>query len=159
MRAVRPRSTDSSTATSSYDTIRHDTRCCFNARSKADINQLNLPHGTEKLKSEEKRKQNQKVQTDMLRSIGKKSGGIHGVSPEEEKRRLRREGFAEKKSFEAGMKESMRGWGRVESVLKLTDRGVSPAGEFISGRTEPVSAMLCSRRERRVVSEASTPSL
>jgi len=33
------------------------------------------------------------------------------------------------------MKESMRGWGRgrVESVLKLTDRGVSPAGEFISG--------------------------
>jgi len=108
MRAVRPRSTDSSTATSSYDTIRYDTRCCFNARSKADINQLNLPHGTEKLKSEEKRKQNQKVQTDMLRSIGKKSGGIHGVSPEEEKEGCAREGFAEKEGFEAGMKERER---------------------------------------------------
>ena len=29
-----------------YDTIRYDTRCYFNARSKADISQLNLPHGT-----------------------------------------------------------------------------------------------------------------
>ena len=25
--------------------IRYDTRCCFNVRSKADISQLNLPHG------------------------------------------------------------------------------------------------------------------
>jgi len=24
---------------------RYDTRCCFNVRSKADISQLNLPHG------------------------------------------------------------------------------------------------------------------
>jgi len=32
----------------SYDTIRYDTRCYFNVRSKADMNQsqLNLPHGT-----------------------------------------------------------------------------------------------------------------
>jgi len=29
-----------------YDTIRYDTRCYFNVRSKADISQLNLPHGT-----------------------------------------------------------------------------------------------------------------
>ena len=29
-------------------TIRHDTRCYFNVRSKADISQLNLPHGTDK---------------------------------------------------------------------------------------------------------------
>ena len=29
-----------------HDTIRYDTRCCFNVRSKADISQLNLPHGT-----------------------------------------------------------------------------------------------------------------
>ena len=26
--------------------IRYDTRCYFNVRSKADISQLNLPHGT-----------------------------------------------------------------------------------------------------------------
>jgi len=30
-----------------YDTIRYDTRCYFNVRSKADISQLNLPHGTD----------------------------------------------------------------------------------------------------------------
>ena len=29
------------------DTIRHDTRCYFNVRSKADMSQLNLPHGTD----------------------------------------------------------------------------------------------------------------
>ena len=33
-----------------YDTIRYDTRSYFTVRSKADINQLNLPHGN-KLKS------------------------------------------------------------------------------------------------------------
>jgi len=27
-------------------TVRYDTRCYFNVRSKADISQLNLPHGT-----------------------------------------------------------------------------------------------------------------
>ena len=30
-----------------HDTIRYDTRCYFNVRSKADISQLNLPHGTD----------------------------------------------------------------------------------------------------------------
>jgi len=30
-----------------YFTIRYDTRCYFNVRSKADISQLNLPHGTD----------------------------------------------------------------------------------------------------------------
>ena len=30
------------------DTIRYDTRCYFNVRSKADISQLNLPHGTDR---------------------------------------------------------------------------------------------------------------
>ena len=30
-----------------YDTIRYDTRCYFNVRSKADISQLSLPHGTD----------------------------------------------------------------------------------------------------------------
>jgi len=28
--------------------IRYDTRCYFNVRSKADISQLNLPHGTKR---------------------------------------------------------------------------------------------------------------
>ena len=28
-------------------TIRYDTRCYFNVRSKADMRQLNLPHGTD----------------------------------------------------------------------------------------------------------------
>jgi len=31
-------------------TIRYDTRCYFNVRSKADISQLNLPHGTDNYK-------------------------------------------------------------------------------------------------------------
>jgi len=30
-----------------YDTIRYDTRCYFNVRSKADISRLNLPHGND----------------------------------------------------------------------------------------------------------------
>jgi len=29
------------------DGTRYDTRCYFNVRSKADISQLNLPHGTD----------------------------------------------------------------------------------------------------------------
>jgi len=33
--------------TAANDTIRYDTRCYFNVRSKADISQLNLPHGTD----------------------------------------------------------------------------------------------------------------
>jgi len=30
-----------------YDTIRYDTRCCLNVRSKADTSRLNLPHGND----------------------------------------------------------------------------------------------------------------
>ena len=47
------------------DTIRYDTRCYFNVRSKADISQLNLPHGNRQLKSVKNRKIKK---TDMLRS-------------------------------------------------------------------------------------------
>jgi len=36
-----------STRQTNYDTIRYDTRCYFNVRSKADISQLNLLHGTD----------------------------------------------------------------------------------------------------------------
>ena len=32
-------------AARSFDTIRYDTRCYYNVRSKADMNRLNLPHG------------------------------------------------------------------------------------------------------------------
>ena len=32
---------------SDFCTIRYDTRCYFNVRSKAYISQLNLPHGTD----------------------------------------------------------------------------------------------------------------
>ena len=52
--------------------IRYDTRCYFNVRSKADISQVNLPHGTNNYKGEKKK--NWKVETDMLRSINKQSG-------------------------------------------------------------------------------------
>ena len=55
-------------------TIRYDTRCYFNVRSKADISQLNLPHGTDNLKSVKTEKKLKSKKTDMLRSIGKQSG-------------------------------------------------------------------------------------
>ena len=35
-------------SSSSLPVKRYDTRCYFNVRSKADISQLNLPHGTDK---------------------------------------------------------------------------------------------------------------
>jgi len=34
-------------AVAAWNTIRYDTRCYFNVRSKADISQLNLPHRTD----------------------------------------------------------------------------------------------------------------
>jgi len=44
-----------------YDT---PTRCCFNVRSKADISQFNLPHGTSSKKVENRKLKSKK--TDML---------------------------------------------------------------------------------------------
>jgi len=54
-------------------TIRYDTRRYFNVRSKAHISQLNLPHGTDNLKSVKQKKVKSK-KTDMLRSNSKQSG-------------------------------------------------------------------------------------
>jgi len=53
--------------------LRYDTRCYFNVSSNADISQLNLPHGTNNQKVENKEKLKSK-KTDMLRSISKQSG-------------------------------------------------------------------------------------
>ena len=53
--------------------IRYDTRCYFNVRSKADISQLNLPHGTDNYKSVKREKLKSK-KTDMLRRNTKQSG-------------------------------------------------------------------------------------
>ena len=39
-----------------YDTIRYDTRGYFDVRSRADMSQLNLTHGTENQKVENRRK-------------------------------------------------------------------------------------------------------
>jgi len=39
---------------SKVQTCIYDTRCYFNVRSKADISQLNLPHGTDNKKSVKK---------------------------------------------------------------------------------------------------------
>ena len=44
-RLVTDRQTDGQTDTGPW--LRYDTRCYFNVRSKADISQLNLPHGTD----------------------------------------------------------------------------------------------------------------
>jgi len=84
-----------SRALHSYDTIRYDTRCYFNVRSKADIVSLIYRTETTKICKTEK---NFKVKTDMLRS-NSKSLGNHVVSREEDKERLQslqREGCAEK---------------------------------------------------------------
>ena len=48
-------------------TIRYDTRCYFNVRSKADMSQLNLPHGTATTKKCKTEKLKSK-KTGMLRS-------------------------------------------------------------------------------------------
>jgi len=60
------------------------------------LSQLNLPHGT-KLKNWKSEKLRSKKR--LCSEVSVNSPGIRGVSPEEEKERLRWEGFAEKEGF------------------------------------------------------------
>ena len=48
--------------------VQYDTRCYFNVRSKAEISQLNLPHGNRQLKKCKNRRKLKSKKTDMLRS-------------------------------------------------------------------------------------------
>jgi len=52
--------------------MRYDTRCYFYVSSKAEVNKLNLTHGT--IIKKWKREKLKSKKTDMLRSIGKQSG-------------------------------------------------------------------------------------
>ena len=76
-------------------------------RSQADMSRLNLK--TEKLKSKSR----------YVRS-NSKSLGNHVVSSEEEKERLRWEGFTEK-GFKSGMKERV----GDEKLISVTVRGIN----------------------------------
>ena len=75
-------------------TIRYGTRCYFKMRSKADVSQLNLPHGTKKLESG-KRKSKKRVCSEV--GITVNSPGNPWSQSWKRSRRLRCEEFAERK--------------------------------------------------------------
>ena len=65
--------------------------------------QLNLPHGTDSHRVENRK--TKKYKTDMLRSNSKQSGESMLSVLEKKRKGLRCEGFAEKEGFKSGMKE------------------------------------------------------
>ena len=73
--------------------LRYGTRCYFNVRSKDDISQLNLPHGTKNCKSGKIKKK--QIWSDVLVN----SPGRPRSQSWRRKTRLRREGFAEKREI------------------------------------------------------------
>jgi len=77
-------------------------------RSKADISQLNLPHGTNNWKVENRKKLKRNKQICSAVSVNS-SRGIREVSAEEEKEGLRWEELAEKKVLSLEQKSEGRG--------------------------------------------------
>ena len=63
--------------------IRHEKRCYFNVRSKANMSQLNLPHGNRQLKSVKTEEKKLKVEKQICSEITVNSPG--NISIEERK--------------------------------------------------------------------------
>jgi len=76
------------------DTIRYDTRCYFNVRSKANMSQFNLPHGTKKCKNRKKTKGKKQICSEITVNS---PGNTRSKYLSRRKKGLQWEGFAEKK--------------------------------------------------------------
>ena len=87
-----------------HDTIRYDTRCYFNVRSKANMSQLNLPHGNRQLKNVKTEKT--KIRKQICPKITVNSPGNRcSKYLSRKKGRAAWERFVEKEGFKPGKKE------------------------------------------------------